>query len=194
MTSRRIETLLQGEDLLPVVYNERCEGMGKDESCGRNAGDRGELPLWLVRPLCRRGTLDAARAATPPAYNARVTGMLKAAPRCIDLGSRAHFFETGIALAASKGDAELARLLSNSLLDRLQGVYDKAACMRDVDTSPFTSTLTATERELFQVALDDTIAFENWKNHLPTKLHRSKLLPESKKRPREESGDSKADL
>ena len=196
--SARLETILAGEETISVVFVKDCPGLRgivasdaqdtaapsfrlDDPKQQASIGDKADLPLWLARDLIRQNVVTVEQA--PRVYNARARGMLAAAPRSLNLGPQQYYYETGQEVSADMADQALVGLLAGTLVSRAQAIYDKALNVRDTDTSQITSTYTASEKLLFSIAYADECDFENWKNQVPHKVERSKLLSAPKKRP-----------
>lgn len=195
--SARLEAILAEETTISVVFVKDCPGLrsivapdtqdassststaalGLDDPKQQqaNMGDKADLPLWLARELLREGVVAVEQA--PRVYNARARGMLAAAPRSLNLGSQQYYYELGREVSSSMGDQALVGLLTSTLVSRAQGIYDKALNVRDTDTSQITNAYTANEKLLFGIAYADECDFERWKNQIPRKVERSKLLP-----------------
>lgn len=196
--SGRLERILAGETTISVVFVKDCPGLRgivasdaqdaaapslrlDDPKQQASMGDKADLPLWLARDLIKQGVVTVEQA--PRVYNARARGMLAAAPRSLNLGTQPHYYELGQEVSGSMGDQALVGLLTTTLVSRAQAIYDKALNVRDTDTSQITNSYTANEKLLFGIAYADECDFEKWKNQVPRKVERSKLLSAPQKRP-----------
>lgn len=196
--SARLESILAAETTISVVFVKDCPGLRgivasdaqdaaaptlrlDDPKQQANMGDKADLPLWLARDLIRQGIVTVEQA--PKAYNARARGMLAAGPKSIDFKGQQYYYELGQEISSSMADQTLVGLLTSTLVNRAQMIYDKALNVRDTDTSQITNTYTANEKKLFGIAYADECDFENWKNQIPRKVERSRLLSAPKKRP-----------
>ncbi|POM58087.1 DNA replication complex GINS protein psf3 [Phytophthora palmivora] len=139
-----------------------------DPSCREPDLSKGatmELPLWLVRPLAKRGDVSA----TPPHYlTKRFRRMLKAGPSSVNLREfSTYVMEVGRQLMPyvtedeQREIDEILRLCFGG--ERYRDILNNAMSSLDEDTTEFTRKLTQDEKKLFDAGIRDAKDFIQWK-------------------------------
>ncbi|KAG1699686.1 hypothetical protein DVH05_012578 [Phytophthora capsici] len=164
-----IDAILAEDERIKCTFNTHALDCGfldpscRDPDLSKDAAV--ELPLWLARPLAKRGDVTV----TPPRYlTKRFRRMLKAGPSSVNLREfSTYVLEVGrqllpyVSPEEQQEVDEILRLCFSG--ERYRDILNNAMSALDEDTTEFTRKLTHDEKKLFDAGIRDAKDFTQWK-------------------------------
>lgn len=154
-------------------------------------GTKLELPYWLARVLCSRRR-QIVSTELPKQYREAQRHILRADANVVDLYKLGpYYYSLGVKLLHFEHPerVELSKSLLEVFLNRFRKIMDFSQNAFRQDTTPLTSKLDETERDLFRAGQQAVGELEQWERGQSHRITMATTLQGSRKRKRENGDD-----